>query len=265
MTLSTNYSLEFLKLLAHDMRWQLLTALAESDRRVQELVERLQRPQNLVSYHLRLLRQGQVVRERRSSADGRDIYYSLDLDYLRTLYLNSGQALHPALACAPPAVDRSLPQTAADDAVGEEKRPFRILFLCTHNSARSQLAEGILRANGGDLVEVFSAGSEPGQVHPLAIHAAAAFNIDISGHHSKEMAEFAGQTFDYVITVCDRVREVCPVFPGDPHKIHWSFPDPAAVTGSENEQFQAFLQTARELSTRINYLRLMMERHTKEI
>jgi protein-tyrosine-phosphatase/DNA-binding MarR family transcriptional regulator len=257
---TTNLPLDFLKLLAHDIRWQLLIALAESDRRVQELVSLLQRPQNLVSYHLRLLRGGQVVRERRSSADGRDIYYSLDLDHLRTFYLDSGLALHPALACAQPVADSQLPQSLTDGEVEEGKRPFRILFLCTHNSARSQLAEGILRANGGSLVDVFSAGSEPGQVHPLAFRAAAAFQIDISGQRSRHMDEFAGQTFDYVITVCDQVREVCPVFPGDPHQIHWSFPDPAAVTGSEDEQFQAFLQTARELSTRINYLRLMMKR-----
>jgi protein-tyrosine-phosphatase len=138
--------------------------------------------------------------------------------------------------------------------------PFRVLFLCTHNSARSQLAEGILRAAVGDRVEVASAGSQPGRVHPLAIRAAAALNIDISNQRSKHMDEFAGQTFNYVITVCDQVREVCPVFPDDPQQIHWSFPDPAAVEGSEDKQFQAFMQTARELTTRISYLRLMLER-----
>jgi ArsR family transcriptional regulator, arsenate/arsenite/antimonite-responsive transcriptional repressor / arsenate reductase (thioredoxin) len=254
MSYAANLPLEFLKLLAHDVRWQLVAALAESDRRVQELVERLQRPQNLVSYHLRLLRERQVVRERRSSADGRDVYYSLDLEQLRALYLESGQTLHPALACA---------STVLAEVNGEGeggKQPFRVLFLCTHNSARSQLAEGILRATGGDLVEVFSAGSEPGTVHPLAIRAAAAMTIDISQQQAKHIDEFAGQTFDYVITVCDKVREACPVFPGDPQQIHWSFADPAAVTGTEEEKFQAFLQTARELSTRISYLRLMIER-----
>ncbi|MBE2220646.1 MAG: ArsR family transcriptional regulator [Anaerolineae bacterium] len=263
MIATVNPTLDFLKLLAHDVRWTLVVTLAESDRRVQELVEHLQKPQNLISYHLRLLREGQIVTERRSSADGRDVYYSLDLDYLRTLYRASGQTLHPALACAPLTTDATQPQ-GGDDELGEEKRPFRVLFLCTHNSARSQLAEGILRAYGGDLVEVFSAGNEPDQIHPIAIRVAAAMQIDISNQRSKHMAEFAGQSFDYVITVCDRVREVCPVFPGDPRQIHWSFPDPAAVAGSEDEQFQAFLQTARELSTRIHYLRLMMERRAKE-
>ncbi|MCA9969580.1 MAG: metalloregulator ArsR/SmtB family transcription factor, partial [Anaerolineales bacterium] len=144
-----------LKLLAHDVRWHLLAALAESDRRVQELVDLLQRPQNLISYHLRLLRAGQLVHERRSSADGRDVYYSLDLDHLRTLYLDGGQALHPALACADPAVSR---QTRASSSSPPR---YRVLFLCTHNSARSQLAEGILRAQAGSAVEVCSAGSEP--------------------------------------------------------------------------------------------------------
>ena len=239
---------DILRLLAHDVRWHLLTALVESDRRVQELVKILQRPQNLVSYHLRLLREGQVVHERRSSADGRDVYYSLDLAHLREMYVDGGQLLHPALV---------------GDVKGEVfggERPYRVLFLCTHNSARSQLAEGILRANGGDLVQVFSAGSEPGEVHPLAIRAAEALGVDISTQHSQHMDEFAGQTFDYVITVCDRVREVCPVFPDDHKQIHWSFPDPAEVPGSEEAQYQAFVQTARELSTRIYYLLLMMER-----
>jgi ArsR family transcriptional regulator, arsenate/arsenite/antimonite-responsive transcriptional repressor / arsenate reductase (thioredoxin) len=245
---------DLLKLLAHEVRWQVLVALARSDRRVQELVDLLQRPQNLISYHLRRLREGQVVRERRSSADSRDVYYSLDVAQLRALYLDSGLALHPALV-GEVTVE---PGTASGERVG--KRPWRVLFLCTHNSARSQLAEGILRTHGGDRVVAFSAGSEPGQVHALAVQAAATLGIDISQQHSKHMDQFTGQQFDYVITVCDSVREVCPVFPHAPEQIHWSFPDPAAVTGSESKRLHAFVQTARELSTRINYLLLMMAR-----
>ena len=264
MITSVNPTLDFLKLLAHDVRWTLVTALAESDRRVQELVELLQRPQNLVSYHLRLLREGQIVTERRSSADGRDIYYSLDLDHLRTLYLESGQALHSALACAESVTESLQTEAVAADTDGETKRPYRILFLCTHNSARSQLAEGILRSQGGSAVQVFSAGSEPATVHPLAIRAADALGVDINGHRAKLMDEFAGQTFDAVITVCDKVREVCPVFPGDPHQVHWSFADPAAVTGTEEEKLQAFQQTAQELTTRISYLRLMLARQAQK-
>jgi protein-tyrosine-phosphatase len=129
-------------------------------------------------------------------------------------------------------------------AVAEEnfggKRPFRILFLCTHNSARSQLAEGIMRSVAGAAVEVYSAGSEPDEVHPLAIEAAAVLGIDISGQESKHMDQFVGQTFDYVITVCDRVRESCPVFPNDPQKIHWSFADPTAVAGTYQQRLNAF-------------------------
>lgn len=260
MITSTHVPPEFLRLLAHEVRWHLVAALAESDRRVQELVELLQRPQNLVSYHLRLLRAGRLVHERRSSADGRDVYYSLDLDRLRALYLDSGDALHPALVCEQRDIGNRDQQAVVQHLPEGERQPYRVLFLCTHNSARSQLAEGILRATVGPLVSVFSAGSEPGHVHPLAIRAAAAMQVDISGQRSKHMDEFAGQAFDYVITVCDRVREVCPVFPNDPHRIHWSFPDPAAVEGTEEERYQAFMQTARELTTRLGYLRLMLER-----
>ena len=244
---TTTASLDFLKLLAHDVRWVLVTALAESDRRVQELVTLLARPQNLISYHLRLLREAQLVKERRSSADGRDVYYSLDLAHFRLLFQESGLALHPALACVEP---------VEPDLVGE--RPFRILFLCTHNSARSQLAEGILRATAGDWVSVFSAGSQPGSVHPLAVRAAHELGYDISQQQSKHMDEFAGRPFDYVITVCDQVREVCPVFPDGPEQIHWSFPDPAAVVGTEAERLAAFGQTAHELATRLHFLRQTM-------
>lgn len=229
-----------LKLLAHTVRWQIVAALAQSDYRVQELEVRLARPQNLVSYHLRLLREGGLVGERRSSADGRDAYYTLNLDTLRSAYQAVGAALHPALACVP------TPETVSS-------RPYRVLFLCTHNSARSQLAEGILRAVGGERVEVFSAGNEVTAVHPLAVCAAAERGIDISQQRAKPMDEFVGQSFDVIITVCDRVREVCPVFPGDPPHVHWSLPDPTAVSGTEDEQYQAFWQTAQELATRIDY------------
>ena len=245
----------FLKLLAHDLRWQLLTALAYSDRRVQELVQLLDRPQNLVSYHLGRLRQQELVSERRSTADGRDVYYSLNLARMRQLYLASGQALHPALNGAAMSLE-----TLEEAPVAE---PMRVLFLCTHNSARSQMAEGILRAAGGDRVEVFSAGNEPSEVHPLAIEAMAAINVDISRQHSKHMGEFTGQHFDYIITVCDRVRESCPIFPGDPEQIHWSFPDPAAVMGTERQRYQAFVQTARELTTRIHYLLMVIDRQNR--
>ena len=136
----------------------------------------------------------------------------------------------------------------------------RVLFLCTHNSARSQMAEAILRQLGGDGVEVHSAGTVATRVHPLAIAAMAEKGIDISGQRSKHLNEFLGQTFDYVVTVCDNARETCPVFPGAPEKIHWSIPDPSAVEGDEATQAYAFRVASDELMTRIRYLLVLIDR-----
>ena len=241
----------FLKLLAHELRWRLLEALARSDRRVQELVELVGEPHNLVSYHLRQLRSQALVSERRSAADGRDIYYSLDLDRLKGLYLAAGESLHPGVTGRPAA--------AAHDAVEPIPR-VRVLFLCTHNSARSQMAEGILRELGGDRVEVASAGTEVTRVHPLAVREMAERGIDISGQHSKHMDEFLGERFDYVVTVCDNAGESCPIFPGDPERIHWSIPDPSAVEGEKKTRQAAFKRAADELTTRIRYLLALFEK-----
>jgi thioredoxin type arsenate reductase len=232
-----------LKLLGHDLRWQLVNLLAKSDLRVQELVEGLAQPQNLVSYHLHKLLSGGVVREQRSIADGREIYYSLDLERVKDLLSATGAALHPGLAGAP--LESGLFTGPA--------QPQRVLFLCTHNSARSQMAEAILRARGGDQVEAHSAGTQPSRVHPLAIQAMREMGIDISDQRSKSLDEFLGQTFDAIVTVCDRAREACPVFPGDPARIHWSIPDPLEAQGSEAEQLEAFRETAAQLDTRIHY------------
>ncbi len=116
----------------------------------------------------------------------------------------------------------------------------RVLILCTGNSARSQMAEGLLRHLAGDRFEVFSAGTRPSVVNPLAIEAMQEVGIDISGHRSKSLTEFLDQPFDYVITVCDQAAEACPVFPGPAQRIHWSFPDPAAVTGTPDVRLAAF-------------------------
>ena len=116
----------------------------------------------------------------------------------------------------------------------------RVLILCTGNSARSQMAEGLLRSFGGDGFEVFSAGTKPSIVRPEAIAVMSELGIDLSGQRSKHVREFEGQAFDYVITVCDDANESCPVFPGNTQRIHWSFPDPAAIEGSETERLAAF-------------------------
>ncbi|MDH7498186.1 MAG: arsenate reductase ArsC, partial [Syntrophomonadaceae bacterium] len=116
----------------------------------------------------------------------------------------------------------------------------RVLFVCTQNSARSQMAEGLLRHLHGDRYEVYSAGTRPYRVNPYAIRAMAEVGIDITHHRSKGLEEFAGQDFDYVVTVCDSARETCPYFPGGRTRLHHSFPDPAAVQGSDDEVLAAF-------------------------
>ena len=123
----------------------------------------------------------------------------------------------------------------------------RVLILCTGNSARSQMAEGLLRDDGGESFEVFSAGTEPGHVNPLAIRAMREVGIDISAHRSKSVEEYAGQKFDYVITVCDRARDNCPVFPGGAERIHRSFEDPAAATGDEESRLSVFRRVRDEI------------------
>lgn len=128
----------------------------------------------------------------------------------------------------------------------------RVLFLCTGNSCRSHMAEGWLRKLGGNDFETFSAGSKPaGYVHPLAVDAMQEAGIDISQHRSKSLTEFTGETFDYVITVCDNARDVCPAFPGAAHQLHWGFDDPAHVPGTDDEKRRVFRRVRGEIEHRI--------------
>jgi arsenate reductase len=127
----------------------------------------------------------------------------------------------------------------------------RVLILCTGNSARSQMAEGLLRHDAGDRFEVFSAGTRPSQVRPEAIAAMRELGIDISGHRSKSVDEFAGQSFDYILTVCDNAKEACPIFPGEAVRSHRSFDDPAELQGSDDERLVLFRRVRDELR---NYL-----------
>jgi arsenate reductase len=126
----------------------------------------------------------------------------------------------------------------SEKGVGLMKR--RVLILCTGNSARSQMAEGLLRSLAGDYIDVFSAGTKPSVVNPLAIQVMAERQLDIRHHRSKHVDEFQNQPFDEVITVCDQAAETCPIFPGRARRIHWSFPDPAAVNGDEEQRRRAF-------------------------
>ena len=128
----------------------------------------------------------------------------------------------------------------------------RVLFLCTGNSARSILAEALLREMGGSDFEVFSAGTDPKGLNPYTVRVLEQEHIDPAGFESKNMNEFIGQPFDYVITVCDQAAERCPVFPGDPKRIHWSFPDPAAVEGDDAVKIAAFQEILRGLRRRLD-------------
>ena len=253
--IASNAPPRLLAALGHQIRWQLLSALARSDRRVSELVVRVRRPVNLVSYHLRRLRELSLVRSHRSSADQRDLYYSLDLPRLHAALFAAGEELHPALGAAQP--------ESGDESNAESSAPIRVLFLCTHNSARSQMAEALLRQLAPGRVRVESAGTVATRVHPLAIRVMAEEGIDLSSHRSKHLDEFLGERFDFVITVCDSARESCPIFPGSPERIHWSIPDPSAVEGSEANRLKAFRLAARELRQRLQYLSSQLRRRSK--
>ncbi len=242
-------SLEFLRLTGEPVRWHLLQELARSDRHVRELTGLVGRPQNLVSYHLGKLRSAGLVVARRSSADGRDAYYTVALDRFSELLAAAGRSLHPGLQ-----LTRATPAPPAARPLG---RPARLLFLCTGNSARSQIAEALAVARSEGLAEAFSAGSHPKPVHPYAARVLRERGISFGDRHSKPLSLFVATRFDHVITLCDKVREVCPEFPGQPGRsgqIHWSIPDPAASGGDDPATLTAFRQVAAELDTRIGYL-----------
>lgn len=127
----------------------------------------------------------------------------------------------------------------------------RVLFLCTHNSARSQMAEGLLRHLAGDRFEAHSAGTEATHVRPFAIRAMAELGIDISGQESETLDRYLDQPFDYVVTVCDDANEACPHFPNARRRLHWSLPDPSKATGTEGERLEVFCSVRDELRARI--------------
>jgi protein-tyrosine-phosphatase len=234
------------------LRWRLLSELSRSDRRVGELCALADRPQSLVSYHLRQLRDGGLVSRRRSAADGRDSYYVLDLAHCGELLSSAGVSLHPALGSP------ARPRARRDRGSAH----VRVLFLCTGNSARSQIAEALAEHLSDGAVSAASAGSHPKPLHPNAVRVMRARGIDLAGRRSKHLGEFAAERFDFVISLCDRVREVCPEFPGGPESIHWSIPDPGREAGSDEETLPAFERTASELSTRIGFLVAAIEQTT---
>jgi arsenate reductase (thioredoxin) len=137
-----------------------------------------------------------------------------------------------------------------------EEAPTRVLFVCTHNSARSQMAEGMVRAWGGDRFEAFSAGTEASRVRPEAVEVMREIGIDISGHRSKTILPFVGEAFSWVITVCDTAKEACPVVPGAEQQAHWSIDDPSAVEGGEEERLEAFRQARNVIRDRVHMFML---------
>ena len=230
----------FVRLAGDPLRWSLLRELAGSDRRVRELVEAVGQPQNLVSYHLGRLRGAGLVTARRSSFDGRDTYYHLDLDRCAHALADTGTALHPGLRLEP-----TPPRPVA---------LWRVLFLCTGNSGRSPMAEALLRHRTGDQVEVASAGSHPKPLSASAVRVMAEYGITLA-HEPTHVDTIRRRRFHVVISLCDRVREVCPEFPSHPRLIHWSVPDPAREDGGA---LPAYRRIATELDSRIRYLVLSL-------
>ncbi len=222
-------------ILGEPVRWQIVQALLESDWLIQEIGRQVKQPLNLLSYHLDKLRAAGLITERRSSLDGRATYCSLDVSRLTELYADAGRELR-------------LP---AGRPVADADRGLRVLFLCTHNAARSQMAEGLLREAVQGRWRVASAGSQPGGVHPLAVETLARRGIDIGQQTSKDPAALEIREFDVVISLCDRVRAERIRFPNRPRRAHWSLPDPLAAP--RRTQPRAFRETADRLTQRIQW------------
>ncbi|HEU4424036.1 MAG TPA: ArsR family transcriptional regulator [Pilimelia sp.] len=249
----------FVRLAGHPLRWRLLAELARSDLRVRELVNLVGQPQNLVSYHLRLLRDGGLVTATRSSFDGRDSYYHLDLDRCAQALAGTGAALHPAL---------HLGTATHAPPVPPQRRPgLTVLFVCTGNSARSPIAEALLRQRTAGHVAAISAGSRPkSQLHPNTVRVLRHhFGIDIAGQRPRHLETLTGRRFDYLITLCDKAREVSPEFDSHRRRLHWSIPDPAAAGNDDRASYPAFTRTATDIDARVRHLLPVLATNPKEV
>jgi protein-tyrosine-phosphatase len=230
----------FLEIVADPVRWGLLRELTAGDHRVTELSRAVDQPQALVSYHLGRLREAGLVSARRSSFDGRVSYYRLHPDRCADLIAGAARALHPGLT------------------LGLQRRPGRgtasVLFVCTGNGSRSQIAEALLRHREGHRFRAASAGSHPTAVHANTVAVLAERGIDARAAASKHVDTLANEHFDVVVTLCDKVREICPEFPGQRRTAHWSVDDPSAVPGPRRASMAAFRAVADDLAMRIDYL-----------
>jgi protein-tyrosine-phosphatase/DNA-binding transcriptional ArsR family regulator len=229
-------ALSVLKLFADDTRWQLLRALRLNDRQAGELADACQIPQNLVSYHLGLLRQAGLVQAHRSDADARVFYYGLDLVALQQAYQQIGAALP-----LPVAARATLPSAT-------------VVFLCTHNSARSQMAEGWLRQLSGGRIAARSAGVNPTALEPLAAQVMAEAGVDIGYQQAKGLEALHGEQPSVVITVCDRARESCSSCLDAPVQLHWSIPDPVRRAQSLSDPIEAYRAARDALQARVEGL-----------
>jgi protein-tyrosine-phosphatase/DNA-binding transcriptional ArsR family regulator len=230
---------DFVLAAGHPIRWAILYELARSDRQVSELATVIGAGQSLVSYHLGRLRESGLVIGRRSAEDGRRTYYRTDLEQCSRLIEASGRALHPGIGSRP----------FNERALGGQ-RQLRVLFLCTGNSARSQMAEAFMSREGDGSWECESAGDTPRQIHQNAIHAMARAGLDITGQRSKPISEVSSRRFDHVVTLCDRVRSHVPEFPGA-RSSHWSVPDPVDDGRPDTETLPAFESVAEEIRRRV--------------
>ena len=233
---------EFLQLAGHPLRWPLLGELARSDRTVHELTGLVGEPQNLVSYHLGKLRDGGLVSARRSSADRRDAYYTVDLTR--------------SVACCrrrrgAPSRPSSRPSATRRRRAGRGEGPVPV-----HRQQRAFAdGRGAGQGSSGGAIEAHSAGSHPKPLHPNAVRVMRdEHGLDLAAQASKHLDVFDDEHFDWVISLCDRVREVCPEFPGDPETIHWSIANPAAGEPDDDATYPLFQHTAAELATRIGFL-----------
>lgn len=241
---------QLLTLLANEAGWHVVRVLARSDYHMRELVTLLGYDEQTITEQIAALRDLGLLTERQSDANANDMFYRLKLDELRDAYMAAGAALHPVVG----GVEDVQPEQLPHD------KP-RVLVLCTGNSIRSQMAEGLIRHLSHGKVDVSSAGTNPTQVHPLAIETMTNAGVDISQQRSKHLDEFIDQSFDYVVTVCDQQHETCPTFPGQSERIHWSFPDPAQV--ASDAQPRTFKTTAMQLQTMIRFFLIFVEKQGK--
>lgn len=235
--IDTNASpVSLFKLLADETRWRVVQELRLSDRSVRDLVHLVQAPQSLVSYHLQALRDASLVTAHKSDSDGRTVYYGLNVGSVMQVQQRFAETLRLPVSGVPVASHAT------------------ILFLCSHNSARSQMAEGWLRAIGPTTLKVRSAGIMTNGVHPLAVEVMAERGIDIGHQFAKGLTSFDGIKPDVLVTVCDLAKEACDSDLPVGQTIHWSIPDPSSATGSVDDQRAVFRAVRDDIEQRVTGL-----------